>query len=75
MLPCDAKMSIINVGPQMRIARELCSTFLALKGKNCGNFHFSIEREMEDFRQNNFLPGMVFHQCEPFGGLSEQSLM
>jgi len=31
MEPCDAKMSIINVGSQMRIARELSSTFLALE--------------------------------------------
>lgn len=31
MEPCDAKMSIINVKPQMGVAGELCTTFLALE--------------------------------------------
>merc|ERR1719357_1195649 len=31
MEPLDSKMSIVNVGLQMRVARELSTTFLTLK--------------------------------------------
>ena len=53
----------------MGVAGELCTTFLTLKFRRFKKGRFPTKREL------SILPGMVFHPCEPFDALSEQSLM